>query len=133
MNRCRPIRVKKSSPNAEIVYGWKEQSNGTTKTPYDRVKQFRERKRINVAELINDGASTSAAGAVEMMQVDDEIDSILTPNCAGINYVQSSFMKTHWAAASARFTTTFVNNPFGFKCIVSALIEAKKRKTLTSA
>ncbi|GFV95800.1 uncharacterized protein TNCV_1728501 [Trichonephila clavipes] len=45
-----------------------EQSNGTTKTPYDRVKQCLERKRINAAELIYDGASTSAVGAVEIMQ-----------------------------------------------------------------
>ncbi|GBP38357.1 hypothetical protein EVAR_36309_1 [Eumeta japonica] len=27
-------------------------------------------------------------------------------------------MKTQWAAASARFNTTFVNNPFGHKCDV---------------
>lgn len=95
-----------------------KQSNGTNKTPYDRVKQCRERKRMNAAERINDGASTSAAGAVEIMQVDDEIASISTPDCVGIDCVRSSFMKTHWAAASARFTTTFVNNPFGHKCDV---------------
>ncbi|GFX38008.1 uncharacterized protein TNCV_3836071 [Trichonephila clavipes] len=83
-----------------------EQSNGTTKTPYDRVRQCRERKGMNAAKLINDGASTSAAGSAEIMQVDDEIDSTLTPVCAGINCVRSSFTKTHWAAASARFTTT---------------------------
>ncbi|GFR32999.1 uncharacterized protein TNCT_707161 [Trichonephila clavata] len=27
-------------------------------------------------------------------------------------------MKTHWAAASVRFTMMFVNNPFGHKCDV---------------
>ncbi|GFU17706.1 uncharacterized protein TNCV_1744711 [Trichonephila clavipes] len=97
-----PIRLERVS---------QEQSNGTTKTPYDRVKPSRESKRMNAAELINDGASASAAGAVEIMQVDA---FILTPDCASINCVRWSFMKTHWAAASARFTTTFVNNPFGF-------------------
>ncbi|GFY06263.1 hypothetical protein TNCV_2680551 [Trichonephila clavipes] len=30
-----------------------------------------------------------------------------------IDCVRSSFMKTHWEAAIARLTTTFVNNPFG--------------------
>ncbi|GFU00237.1 hypothetical protein TNCV_802001 [Trichonephila clavipes] len=41
-----------------------EISNGTNKTPVDRVKQCRERTRMNTAEWINDGASTTAAGAV---------------------------------------------------------------------
>uniref|UniRef100_T1HPK1 Uncharacterized protein n=1 Tax=Rhodnius prolixus TaxID=13249 RepID=T1HPK1_RHOPR len=50
-----------------------EQSNDNNKTPYDRVKLCRERKRMNAAERINDGISTTAAGAVEIMQVDDEI------------------------------------------------------------
>ncbi|GFR23149.1 MULE domain-containing protein [Trichonephila clavata] len=58
-----------------------------------------------------DGASTSAAGAVEIMQVDDEIASILTPDSVGIEYVRSTFLKTHWAAASAGFTRTFFDNP----------------------
>ncbi|GFQ71248.1 uncharacterized protein TNCT_567601 [Trichonephila clavata] len=92
-----------------------EQSNGTNNTLYDRVKQYRERKRINAAERINDGTSTSTAGAVEILQVDDEITSIMTPDSVGIDCVQSSFMKINWAAASVRFTTTFVNNPFGHK------------------
>ncbi|GFX81732.1 uncharacterized protein TNCV_317361 [Trichonephila clavipes] len=87
--------VVKDSPDTEIVYGWKEQSKGTTKTTYDLVKQCRKRKRIHAAELINDGASTSAAGAVEIMRMDDEIASILTPDCAGIDCVLSSFVKTH--------------------------------------
>ncbi|GFT58709.1 hypothetical protein TNCV_1360731 [Trichonephila clavipes] len=60
---------------------------------------------MNAAELFNDGASTSAAGAVEVMQMDDEIASILTLGCVGINCVLWSFMKTHWAAINARFTT----------------------------
>uniref|UniRef100_T1I386 Uncharacterized protein n=1 Tax=Rhodnius prolixus TaxID=13249 RepID=T1I386_RHOPR len=86
-----------------------EQSNGNNKTPYDRVQLCRERKRMNAAERINDGVSTSAAGAVEIMPVDDEIASTSTTDCIGIDCVRSSFMKTHWAAASTRFTTTFVN------------------------
>uniref|UniRef100_T1HYS6 Uncharacterized protein n=1 Tax=Rhodnius prolixus TaxID=13249 RepID=T1HYS6_RHOPR len=89
-----------------------EQSNGNNKTPYDRVKLCRERKRMNAA------VSTSAAGAVEIMQVDDEIASTSATDCIGIDCVRSSIMKTHWAATSARFSTTFVNNPFGHKCDV---------------
>uniref|UniRef100_T1I938 Uncharacterized protein n=1 Tax=Rhodnius prolixus TaxID=13249 RepID=T1I938_RHOPR len=73
---------------------------------------------MNAAERINDGVSTSAAGAVEIMQVDDEIVSTSTMDCIGIDCVRSSIMKTHWAAASAPFTTTFANNPFGHKCDV---------------
>lgn len=95
-----------------------EQSSDTRKTPYDRVKRCRERKRMKASERINDGASTSAAGAPEPMQVDDVIASISTPDCIDIDCVRSPIMKTHWAAASARFTTTFVNNPFGHKCDV---------------
>ncbi|GFX12614.1 uncharacterized protein TNCV_3157351 [Trichonephila clavipes] len=95
-----------------------KQINDTNKTPSDRIKPCRERKRMNAIEWINDGASTSTVGAVEIMQVDDEIASILTPDFVGIYCVRSSFMKTHWGAASARFTTTFLNNPFGHKCDV---------------
>ncbi|GFT35409.1 uncharacterized protein TNCV_922361 [Trichonephila clavipes] len=73
---------------------------------------------MNAAERINDGANTSAAVTVEIIQVYDEIASVLFPDCVGINCVRPLFMKTHWAAASARFTTTFVNNPFGLTCDV---------------
>ncbi|GFT01427.1 uncharacterized protein TNCV_3215291 [Trichonephila clavipes] len=93
----------------------REQSNGTTKTEVP-IQALPERKRMNATKRINDEASTSAAGTVEIMQVDDEIAFILTQDCVGIDCVQSSFMKTHRVAASARFTTTFVNNPFGHKC-----------------
>ncbi|GFW86872.1 uncharacterized protein TNCV_2810271 [Trichonephila clavipes] len=92
---------------------FQEQSNGTSKSPYNQVKQCRERKRMNAAERINDGARTSAAEAVEIMQVDDEIASIYTPDYVTIECVWSSIMQTHWAEASAPFTTTLVNNPFG--------------------
>ncbi|GFV96478.1 uncharacterized protein TNCV_1999301 [Trichonephila clavipes] len=71
---------------------------------------------MNASEWINDDASTSAAGEVEIMQVDDEIASIITPDCVVIDCVRWSFMKTYWAAASARFSKTFVNNPFRHKC-----------------
>ncbi|GFS62937.1 uncharacterized protein TNCV_2054221 [Trichonephila clavipes] len=50
------IRLKRAS---------QEQSNGTNKTPHDRIKQCQERKRMNAAERIDDRASTSAAGAVK--------------------------------------------------------------------
>lgn len=46
--------------------------------------QCRENKRTNVAEWMNDGASTSAAVAVEIMQVDDGIASLSTTECLGI-------------------------------------------------
>ncbi|GFY25053.1 uncharacterized protein TNCV_2692441 [Trichonephila clavipes] len=95
---------------------------------------------MNTTERINDGASTSTAGAVEILQVDDEIDSMLTPYCVGIDWVRSSLMKTHWAAASSRFTTTFFNNSFGHKCDVCyrlwfllSLKSTKERHTLTAA
>uniref|UniRef100_T1IGA6 Uncharacterized protein n=1 Tax=Rhodnius prolixus TaxID=13249 RepID=T1IGA6_RHOPR len=54
-----------------------------------------ERKRMNAAERINDGVSISAAGAVEIMQVDDEIASTSTTVYIGIDCVRSSIMKTH--------------------------------------
>ncbi|GFS67623.1 uncharacterized protein TNCV_4363201 [Trichonephila clavipes] len=68
---------------------------------------------MNAAERIIDGASIPAAGAIETMQVDDEIASILTPDCVEIDFVRSSFIKKHYAAGSAHFTTKFVNNLFG--------------------
>ncbi|GFW44954.1 uncharacterized protein TNCV_4512681 [Trichonephila clavipes] len=92
------------------------QSNGTNKAPYDRAKQCQERKSMNVAERNHNGSSTSAAGTVEIMKLDDEIASILTPDCVGIDCVRPSFLKTYWVAASPRFTTRFVNNPLGHKC-----------------
>jgi hypothetical protein len=55
-----------------------EQSSDTHKTPYDRVKRCRERKKMKASERVNDGASTSAAGAAEPMQVDDVIASVST-------------------------------------------------------
>ncbi|GFY08725.1 uncharacterized protein TNCV_5006381 [Trichonephila clavipes] len=54
------------------------------------------------------------------MDLDDEIAFLYLHRTVGIYCVRSSYMKTHWAAASARFTTTFVNNPFGHKCDVYA-------------
>ncbi|GFX75590.1 uncharacterized protein TNCV_4714961 [Trichonephila clavipes] len=78
---------------------------------------------MNATERINDGTSTTA---VEILQVDDKITSKLTLNCVGIDCVQSLFMKTDWAAASARFTTTFVNNPFGHKCDCVWLLRSLK-------
>uniref|UniRef100_T1HI16 Uncharacterized protein n=1 Tax=Rhodnius prolixus TaxID=13249 RepID=T1HI16_RHOPR len=78
-----PIRVEKQRAS-------QEQSNGNNKTLYDRVKLCRERKIMNAAERINDGVSTSAAGAVEIMQVDDEIASTSTTDCIGIDCVRSS-------------------------------------------
>ncbi|GFX41283.1 uncharacterized protein TNCV_1653661 [Trichonephila clavipes] len=95
-----------------------EQSNSTTKALQDKSKQSRERKSMNATERIYDGASITAAGAVEVLQVDDEIASILTQDYVGINCVRWSSMKTHCAVASAHFTMTFVNNPFGHKCDV---------------
>jgi hypothetical protein len=92
---------------------------------------------MKASEWINDGASTSAAGAAEPMQVHDVIASVSTPGCIDIGCVRSPIMKTHWAAASARFTTTFVNNPVGHKCDVCdrlwflRLLKPPKGKHLT--
>ncbi|GFT45940.1 uncharacterized protein TNCV_3535241 [Trichonephila clavipes] len=80
--------------------------------------QCQERKIMNATEWITDSASITAAGAVEIMQLDDEIASILTPDCVGIYYVRWSLMKIHWAAAIARFTMMFVSNPFSVMCVI---------------
>lgn len=40
---------------------------------------------MNAAVRINDDVSTSAARGVEFMEVDNEIISVSTPDCAGIN------------------------------------------------
>ncbi|GFQ65704.1 uncharacterized protein TNCT_556851 [Trichonephila clavata] len=69
---------------------------------------------MNVTERIDDDASKTAE-EVKIMQVDDEIASILTPVCVGIYCVQSSIMKVHWTAAVARLTTMFANKPFEYK------------------
>ncbi|GFR16573.1 uncharacterized protein TNCT_278191 [Trichonephila clavata] len=73
---------------------------------------------MNEAERINACASESPAGAVEIMQKKDKMASILTPDWVGIECIRSLFIQKYWATASARFTTTFVNNPFGHKCAV---------------
>ncbi|GBP38358.1 hypothetical protein EVAR_36310_1 [Eumeta japonica] len=65
-------RRRKGREAFELQVDSKRQS---FETLYDRVKQCRKRKRMNAAEQFNDGASTSAAGAVEIMQVDEEIAS----------------------------------------------------------
>ncbi|GFX43773.1 uncharacterized protein TNCV_4110521 [Trichonephila clavipes] len=70
---------------------------------------------MNATERINDGSSTSAVEAFEIIQVDEEIASALTPDCVRFECVRSSFMKTHCAAASARFTMTFANSLIGHK------------------
>jgi hypothetical protein len=62
-----------------------EQSIDTHKTPYDKVKRCRERKKMKASERINDGASTSAAGVAEPMQVHDVIGSVSTPGCIDID------------------------------------------------
>ncbi|GFX54944.1 hypothetical protein TNCV_3318611 [Trichonephila clavipes] len=54
--------------------------------------------------------------------MDDEITSMLTPDCGRIDYVRSSIMKTHWAEACACFTTKFVNTPLGHKCDVCVAV-----------
>lgn len=44
------------------------------------MKHCQKSKTISIAERINNGASTSASGAVENMQVDDEVASTSTTN-----------------------------------------------------
>lgn len=103
------IRLEKAS---------QQLSSDTHKTPYHTVRRCRERKTMRASERINDCAGTSDAGAAGPMQVDDVIACVSTPGCIDIGCVRSPIMTTHSAAASARFTTTFVNNPFGHKCNV---------------
>ncbi|GFS65711.1 hypothetical protein TNCV_3853581 [Trichonephila clavipes] len=55
---------------------------------------------MNAAERINEGANKPAVGTIEIMQVEDEIASILTPDCVGSDCVLPSFMKNNWAADS---------------------------------
>ncbi|GFU79359.1 hypothetical protein TNCV_2741171 [Trichonephila clavipes] len=43
-----------------------EKSNGTNKVPHDRVRQCRERKRMNVAEWINNGATHLQLGQLKL-------------------------------------------------------------------
>ncbi|GBP67348.1 hypothetical protein EVAR_51419_1 [Eumeta japonica] len=112
-NTCQKAKLK----HRDCIWlerAFQKKSNDTKETPYDRVKQCRKRKRMNAAEQVNDGASTSAAGVVEIMQVDEGIASTSRLDYVSINCVRSLIMKTHWAATSARFNTTFVNNPFGY-------------------
>ncbi|GFT19400.1 helitron_like_N domain-containing protein [Trichonephila clavipes] len=56
---------------------------------------------MNTVKLVNDDDSTSAAGVVEIMQLDDEIASILTTLCLGISCARQS---SHSEVSSARFT-----------------------------
>lgn len=99
-----------------------KQFNHANKTTDDRVKQYREPKRMNAAELIIDGAYSSAEAVVEFIPEDYEITSVSTPYTADINCVQSSSnKKTHWAATSARFAPMFVqiHTDTSMKCVIS--------------
>ncbi|KAJ8888385.1 hypothetical protein PR048_007875 [Dryococelus australis] len=99
-----PKHVSDTPPNRiRLERASRKQSTDTHKTPHDRVKRCWESFRAR-AEL------------AEPMQVDDVIASASTPEIIDIHCVRSPIMKTHWAAASALFATTFVNNPFGHKC-----------------
>lgn len=51
-----------------------QQANDTIETPYDQVKHCQERKKMNAAVAI-----TSAAGAVEFMQVIEPILKLHSP------------------------------------------------------
>ncbi|GFX12633.1 uncharacterized protein TNCV_3157541 [Trichonephila clavipes] len=88
--------------------------NGNNKTPSGSIKECRERLRMNDVERINYDVGTPVTGAIVVMQWNDEMAFILTSNGECIDCVRS-FMKTHWAATSARFSLTFVNNPFRHK------------------
>ncbi|GFT74708.1 uncharacterized protein TNCV_562581 [Trichonephila clavipes] len=92
---------------------------------------------MNSTKRTNDGASTFAARAVEIMQVDDKIGSKLTTDCVGFDCVRSSFLKTHWAAASARLKLrrlSTIHSDISVMCriisMASVLIEANKEKHL---
>lgn len=46
---------------------------------------------MKASDRINEGASTSTAGAAEPLQVDDVIASISEPNCIDIDYAQRKY------------------------------------------
>ncbi|GFY11481.1 hypothetical protein TNCV_3183191 [Trichonephila clavipes] len=85
--------------------------------------QCRERKRMNATEWINDGASTSTAGAVEIMPVDDEIASILTPDCVGIDWAWEMRHPFRWVGdfnvnvSQDRSLLGFMLSEFNLVCI----------------
>ncbi|GFR07858.1 uncharacterized protein TNCT_318501 [Trichonephila clavata] len=71
---------------------------------------------MNAAEQINEVPVHVLLGQLKLCKWMIKIASILIPYCVGIDCVRSPFVKAYWAAASARFTTTFINNSFGHKC-----------------
>ncbi|GFT56779.1 uncharacterized protein TNCV_1268791 [Trichonephila clavipes] len=69
---------------------------------------------MNATEWINDGTSTSAAGTVEIMQVEDKIVSIFTPDC--VRHRLCTIVVNEDTLGT--FHYDFVKNPFGHKCDV---------------
>ncbi|GFQ86732.1 uncharacterized protein TNCT_365501 [Trichonephila clavata] len=92
-------------------------------------KQCWERKRMNAAERINDGVNTSTAGAIEIMQVDNEIASILTPDCRGTRGVPEIGPK-YVADTSRQSKKKFCDNVPDQRCLI--LITVINAQTLVA-
>ncbi|CAD7081884.1 unnamed protein product [Hermetia illucens] len=93
-----------------------QQSNGINKTPYDRVKQGRQRKIMNAADRINDGAGT--AGTAEIMQIGDENASTSTSDCVGVDCVRSSFMKTQQLVHVSLRRLSTIHSDTSVMCVI---------------
>ncbi|GBP49629.1 hypothetical protein EVAR_37411_1 [Eumeta japonica] len=63
------VRIRMENATEEEQYCNLEAKNDTNKSPYDLVKQFWQRGRMNAAERLNDGVSTTAAGAIEAIRI----------------------------------------------------------------
>lgn len=72
---------EKISKNIFLLSANQPTSNGTEITPYDRVNQRQQYEVMNAAERIKDGANTSAAGTVEVMQMNVEIMNSICHLC----------------------------------------------------
>ncbi|GBP71818.1 hypothetical protein EVAR_88673_1 [Eumeta japonica] len=73
----------------------REQLRDTHKTLHD----CRGCKRMKAFEEMNDGASTLAAGATEVMQVDDVITSKSSLDCIDIEYVGTLIIKDTFSSS----------------------------------
>ncbi|GBP78252.1 hypothetical protein EVAR_66283_1 [Eumeta japonica] len=96
----------KYSDRIRVEWAPQEQSNDTHKTPYEREKQCKERKRMNAAERMSGG------GPVHLQLRRLKLCKWMITLYIDVGLYTMWIMKTHCATASARFTTTFVNNPF---------------------
>ncbi|GBP67845.1 hypothetical protein EVAR_88897_1 [Eumeta japonica] len=85
----------------KIVYGRKGllKSNDTNETPYDEVKQCRERKRMKAVEQINNEVTAHATEKTEAMQMDDVMSSTSTPDCRDIDCGRTPTIKDRFGSS----------------------------------